>query len=210
MLLRYDSTPMARYTGPKDKLSRRYGELLNGMPTFEVAKRPYKSGQHGQRKSKVSEFGLLLKEKQKLRFSFGVLSEKQFVKYVDKATRANGPTGEILMQLLETRLDSLVYRMGFAPTILAARQLVGHGHVFVNGFKVDIPSYAVKAGDKISVAPKAQKLTLVTESMKNWIDVLPYIKREKNSFEAELIEVPSREQIPVTVNERMIVEYYSR
>lgn len=201
---------MARYRGPKDKLSRRYGELLNGMPPFEVAKRPYKSGQHGQRKAKVSEYGLLLKEKQKLRFSYGILTEKQFTKYVDKATRAAGPTGEILMQLLESRLDNLVYRAGFAPTILAARQLVGHGHIFVNGFKVDIASYKVKAGDKISVAPKSQKLTLITEAMKNWVDVIPYIKREKNSFEAEFVDTPSRDQIPVNVNERMIVEFYSR
>lgn len=201
---------MARYRGPKDKLSRRYGELLNGMPLFEVAKRPYKSGQHGQRKAKLSEYAILLKEKQKLRFSFGILTEKQFSRYVDKATRAAGPTGEVLMQLLETRLDNIVFRMGFAPTLIAARQLVGHGHIFVNGFKVDIASYGVKAGDKISVAPKARKMTLITEAMKNWVDVLPYIKREKNSFEAEFAEVPSRDQIPLNVNERMVVEYYSR
>ena len=111
---------MARYKGPKDKLSRKYGELLSGMPVFEVAKRPYKAGQHGQKRSKLSEYGILLKEKQKLRESYGVLSEKQFKRYVDKATRKNGPTGEILLQLLEARLDNLVYRMGFAPTIAAA------------------------------------------------------------------------------------------
>lgn len=203
-------SPMARYKGPKDKLSRKYGELLSGMPIFEVAKRPYRSGQHGQRRAKLSEFGGLLKEKQKLRESFGVLPEKQFKRYVDKATRKNGPTGEILMQLLESRLDNLVYRMGFAPTIAAARQLVSHGHIQVNGFRVDIPSYQVQAGDKISVEAKAQKMTLVTEAMKNWVDVLPYIKREKTAFEGEFAEVPAREQIPVNVNERMIVEFYSR
>lgn len=201
---------MARYTGPKDKLSRKYGELLSGMPTFEVAKRPYKSGQHGQRRTKLSEFGILLKEKQKLRESYGVLSEKQFRKYVERATRKTGPTGEILLQLLETRLDNLVYRMGFAPTVSAARQLVGHGHVLVNGYKVDIASYAVRAGDVISLTPKAQKMTLVTEATKNWVETLAYIKRDRKEFSAQFVEVPAREAIPVNVNERMIVEFYSR
>jgi small subunit ribosomal protein S4 len=201
---------MVRYKGPKDKLSRKYGELLSGMPTFEVAKRPYKSGQHGQRRAKLSEYGLLLKEKQKLRESYGVLPEKQFKRYVDRATRKTGPTGEILMQLLETRLDNIVYRLGFTPTLGSARQLVSHGHVLVNGFRVDIPSYQLKSGDKISLSSKAQKMTLVTEAMKNWVDVLPYIKREKNAFEGEFVEEPARELIPVSVNERMIVEFYSR
>lgn len=201
---------MARYRGPKDKLSRKYGELLSGMPIFEVAKRPYKSGQHGQKRAKLSEFGVLLKEKQKLRESFGVLSEKQFRRYVDKATRKNGPTGEILLQLLESRLDNLVYRMGFAPTIAAARQLVGHGHVLVNDYKVDIASYNVRPGDVISVSAKAQKMLLVSEASKNWIDALAYIKRDKKEFSGTYVEIPAREAIPVSVNERMIVEFYSR
>ncbi len=201
---------MAKYLGPKDKLSRRYGELLSGMPIFEVAKRPYRSGQHGQRRSKISEYGILLKEKQKLRHSYGAIMEKQLRRYVTKATRKAGPTGEILLQMLESRLDNVVYRFGFAPTIAAARQLVGHGHVSVNGYKVDIASYQVGAGDIITLSPKAQKLTLVTEAMKNWVDVIPYIKREKNAFEGEYVSVPTREQIPVNINERMIVEYYSR
>ena len=201
---------MGRYRGPKDKLSRKFGELLNGMPIFEVAKRPYKAGQHGQRRSKPSEFGLLLAEKQKMRLSYGFIFEKQFKKYVDKATRMKGPTGEILLQLLESRLDSLVYRLGFAPTIPAARQLVSHGHVKVNGYKVDIASYAVKPGDIITLSEKAKKMTLVSEAMKNWIDVVPYVKREKDAFEGEFVQAPTREEIPVAVNERMIVEYYSR
>lgn len=201
---------MARYKGPKDKLSRKYGELLNGAPIFEVAKRPYKAGQHGQRRAKLSEYATLLREKQKLRESYGVIAEKKFRRYVDKATRKSGPTGEILLQLLEARLDSIVYRLGFAPTIFAARQLVGHGHINVNGYKVDIASYEVQPGDKITVSPKGMKMTLVTEAMKNWIDVVPYVKREKDAFEGEYVEVPARESIPVNVNERMIVEYYSR
>lgn len=201
---------MARYRGPKDKLSRKYGELLSGMPVFEVAKRPYRSGQHGQRKAKLSEFGVLLKEKQKLRLSYGVITEKQFRRYVQKATRANGPTGEILIQLLERRLDNIVYRLGFAPTLAAARQMVGHGHILVNNFKIDIASYQVEAGDQISIHPKARKMTLIQEAMKNWVDVLPYLKRDKKEFEGEFVEVPARELIPVNVNERMIVEFYSR
>jgi small subunit ribosomal protein S4 len=114
------------------------------------------------------------------------------------------------MQLLETRLDNIIYRFGFAPTLGSARQLVSHGHVLVNGFRVDIPSYQVQAGDKIAIGSNGQKMTLVTEAMKNWVDVLPYIKREKTAFEGEFVEVPAREQIPVNVNERMIVEFYSR
>ncbi len=201
---------MGKYLKAKDKLSRRYGELLSGMPMFEVAKRPYKSGQHGQRRSKVSEFGNLLKEKQKLRFSYGNILERQFRRYYAKAVRKKGPTGEILLQLLETRLDNLVYRMGFAPTVLAARQLVNHGHILVNGFKVDIPSYAVSAGDVLTVHTKARNMPLVIESMKNWVDTLPYIKREKDSFEGQFVELPARDLIPINVNERMIVEFYSR
>jgi small subunit ribosomal protein S4 len=201
---------MSRYRGPKDKLSRRYGEMLNGMPVFEIAKRPYKSGQHGQRRSKPSEYATLLKEKQKLRFSYGVLQEKQFRRYVDKATRAKGPTGEVLMQLLESRLDSVVYRLGFATTMAAARQLIVHGHIIVNGYKVDIPSYRVMPGDMIGVKEKSQKIPAVQESVKNWVDAIPYVKREKDAFVGEFVEIPAREQIPVAVNERMIVEYYSR
>jgi small subunit ribosomal protein S4 len=201
---------MAKYLGPKDKLSRRFGELLTGMPPFEIAKRPYKAGQHGQRKSKVSEYGILLREKQKLRFSYGVIMERQFRRYYQKAVRKNGPTGEILLQMLECRLDTLVYRLGFAASIPAARQLVVHGHILVNGFKENKPSFPVKAGDTISIAEKSRKIPAVVEAMKNWVDVLPYIKREKGSFSGQLTEVPARELIPTPVNERMVVEFYSR
>lgn len=200
---------MAKYTGPRDKLSRRFGELLSGLPTFEIARRPYKSGQHGQRKQKISEFGTLLREKQKLRFSFHI-TEKQFYKYFLKATRKKGPTGEILLQLLESRLDSLVYRMGFANTIASARQLVNHGHILVNGYKVDIASYHVKPGDLIAIRDKSKKMPFINECMKEHVDTISYIKRDKGAFEGSFVEVPSRDMIPVSVNERMIVEYYSR
>ena len=201
---------MARYTGPKNKLSRRYGQVLNGMPVFDIAKRPYRAGMHGQKRTKPSEYKILLEEKQKLRFSYGVILEKQFKRYVDKATKMKGPTGEILMQLLETRLDNIVMRMGFASTIFGARQLVAHGHVLVNGYKVDIPSYRLFAGDIVSIKQKSRKMIAIQDAMKNWVDALPYIKRDKDSFEGELAEVPERKAIPVPVNEIMIVEFYSR
>ncbi|MBU6197255.1 MAG: 30S ribosomal protein S4 [Candidatus Melainabacteria bacterium] len=201
---------MARYTGPKNKLSRRYGQVLNGMPVFDIAKRPYRAGMHGQKRTKPSEYKILLEEKQKLRFSYGVILEKQFKRYVDKATKMKGPTGEILMQLLETRLDNIVMRMGFSSTIFGARQLVSHGHILVNSFKVDIPSYRLFPGDIITLKEKSRKIPAVEEAMKNWVDALSYIKRDKDSFDGELTEIPERKAIPVPVNEIMIVEYYSR
>ena len=201
---------MARYTGPKNKLSRRYGQVLNGMPVFDIAKRPYRAGMHGQKRTKHSEYKILLEEKQKLRFSYGVILEKQFKRYVDKATKMKGPTGEILMQLLETRLDNIVMRMGFSSTIFGARQLVSHGHILVNSFKVDIPSYRLFPGDIITLKEKSRKIPAVEEAMKNWVDALSYIKRDKDSFDGELTEIPERKAIPVPVNEIMIVEYYSR
>jgi small subunit ribosomal protein S4 len=201
---------MARYTGPKNKLSRRYGQVLNGMPLFDIAKRPYRAGMHGQKRTKPSEYKILLEEKQKLRFSYGVILEKQFKRYVDKATKMKGPTGEILMQLLETRLDNIVMRMGFSSTIFGARQLVSHGHILVNSFKVDIPSYRLFPGDIITLKEKSRKIPAVEEAMKNWVDALSYIKRDKDSFDGELTEIPERKAIPVPVNEIMIVEYYSR
>ncbi len=198
-----------RYTKAKDKLSRKYGELLSGMPDFELNKRPYPPGQHGLKRTKTSEYGSLLQEKQKLKHSYGV-TEKPFRRYFVKANKIKGPTGEILIQLLETRLDNLVYRMGFGPTLSAARQLVNHGHVLVDGKKIDIPSYAVKVGTEISLKESAQKMEIVKESIKNAPQVLKYISVQKDLFKGKLIELPQRGEIPVTVNERLIVEFYSR
>ena len=198
-----------RYTGSKDRLSRKFGEILSGMPMFEVNKRPYPAGQHGQKRTKTSEYGSLLLEKQKLRLSFG-LSEKQFRKYFDKASKKKGPTGEILITLLETRLDNLVYRMGFAPTLPAARQLVNHGHVLVNNKKIDIPSYPVKVSSEIALKDTVRDNEVVKNSIKNTPQVLDYISVEKEHFKGKLVTMPNRGQIPVNVNERLIVEYYSR
>lgn len=198
-----------RNTGPKDKLSRKYGELLSGMPNFELNKRPYPPGQHGQKRTKISEYGGLLQEKQKLKHCYCVV-ERQFKRYFDKASKIKGPTGEILIQLLETRLDNLVYRLGFAPTLQSARQLVTHGHVLVNGKKIDIPSYPVKPNTEISLKEKAQKLDLVKNAVKNTPSVLEYLSIQKEQFKGKLVEMPKRSQIPITANDRLVVEFYSR
>lgn len=198
-----------RYTKSKDRQSRKFGEILSGMPLFEVSKRPYPPGQHGQKRSKSSEYGSLLLEKQKLRFSYG-LSERQFKRYFDKANKKKGPTGEILIILLETRLDNLVYRMGFTPTLPAARQLVTHGHVLVDNKNIDIPSYAVKPGSEIALKTSIRENEVVKDSIKNTPQVLDYVAVEKEHFKGKLVNMPNRGQIPVNVNERLIVEYYSR
>lgn len=198
-----------RYHGPKDRLSRKFGEILSGMPEFEISKRPYPPGQHGQKRTKSSEYGALLAEKQKLRLNYG-LSEKQFRRYFHRAIRMKGPTGVILIQLLETRLDNLVYRMGFMPTLPAARQLVNHGHVIVDGKNINIASYQVKPGSEITISEKTKSLTVVAESMKNNPGTLDYITVDKKQFKGKLNQIPLREQIPITVSERLIVEFYSR
>ena len=198
-----------RYTKAKDKLSRKFGEILSGMPIFELNKRPYPPGQHGQKRTKNSEYGSLLLEKQKLRHCYSV-TERQFRKYFFKANKIKGPTSEVLIQLLETRLDNLVYRMGFAPTLSCARQLVTHGHVLVDNKKVDIPSYSVKPNSEISLKEKAQKLDVVINSIKNNPLALEYVSVQKEQFTGKLLGIPQRSQIPVNVNDRLIVEFYSR
>lgn len=198
-----------KYTGPKDRLSRKYGELLSGMPSFELNKRPYPPGQHGLKRTKNSEYGSLLLEKQKLKHSYSLV-ERQFRRYFKIASRTKGPTGEILIQLLETRLDNLVYRMGFAPTLSCARQLVAHGHVLVNNKKVDIPSYPVKPNHEITLKDKIAKLEVVKNSIKNVPQVLDYISVDKEQCKGKLVEMPTRTKIPITVNERLVVEFYSR
>ncbi len=198
-----------RNTRPKDRLSRKYGELLSGMPSFELNKRPYPPGQHGLKRTKNSEYGSLLQEKQKLKHCYGI-AERQFRKYFAKAIKLKGPTGEVLIQLLETRLDSLVYRMGFAPTLAAARQMVTHGHVMVDEKVIDIPSYVVKPNNEISIRENIRSNEVVKASMKNTPQVLDYISVQKEQFKGKLLQVPPRNQIPVTVSERLIVEFYSR
>lgn len=198
-----------RHIGPKDKISRKYGELLSGMPNFELNKRPYPPGQHGLKRTKSSEYASLLQEKQKLRSVYGI-AEKQFRRYFKKANKIKGPTGEILIQLLETRLDNLVYRMGFAPTLAMARQLVTHGHVIVNNKKVNVPSFPVRPGSEIKLKGDMSKVEIVKNSVANLPFVVPYLRVQKEEFSGKLLEMPQRADIPININDRLIVEFYSR
>ena len=201
---------MARYTGPMTKKSRRYGtDLVGNDKSFE--KRPYPPGVHGRGRTKDSEYSLQLKEKQKARYAYGVL-EKQFRRYYEEADRGTGKTGDVLLQILESRLDNVIYRAGFASTRRQARQLVVHGHFLVNGQKVNIPSYRVSQYDVIDVRPKSQDLhplvvareTFGERDVPAWMDVRP------NKMRILIHQLPTREQIVVDVQEQMIVELYSK
>lgn len=203
---------MGRYTGPKHKLCRRVGEPLCGSPKCPALKRPYPPGQHGSRTQnrKLSEYGVRLLEKQKLRRIYGLM-ERQFHRYFERASRSRGNTGDILLQLLETRLDSLVYRLGFARTMAQARQLVNHGHIAVNGRKVDIPSYQVRPNDVISVREKSRDLAIIQEALEtNRVEPPSYLSLDAERLEGKLLHIPERSEIPVAVDEKLIVEFYSR
>ncbi len=199
---------MARYTGPKHKLSRRVGISLTG--TGKELKKPYPPGQHGpgQRK-KLSEYGLQLNEKQKLRHMYGLV-EKQFANLFVKASKMSGVVGENFMVLLESRLDNLVYRMGLSRTRHGSRQLVNHGHVTVNGKKVDIPSYQVKPGDVIGLREKSRNLQVVKDALEERNYLPEYVTFDDNALEGKFIRLPDRSELPQEINEKLIVEYYSR
>ncbi len=203
---------MARYTGPRTKISRRFGVALFG-PSKALERRNFPPGQHGLRagRKKKSDYSIALGEKQKLRFQYGVL-EKQFRGYYEEAARRRGVTGEILLQLLETRLDNVCYRLGFANSRAAARQLVNHGHVLVNGRQVDIPSCQVKPGDKIKIGPKpsAQQLALRMMDLTQSVPLVDWLTLDRESMEATVERVPERTDIDPLVNEQLIVELYSR
>lgn len=208
---------MSRYTGPVEKLERRLGvdlamkgeRRLAGKSA--LAKRPYAPGQHGQKRGKISEYGSQLREKQKAKFMYGV-SEKQFRRLFSEAARREGNTGAILVQLLEQRLDNVVYRMGFATTRRFARQLVTHGHILVDGKRVDIPSYNVRAGQKIEVIEKSKNNPQISRALDltaqtgivAWVDV------EKDKRYGIFTRTPDREEIVIPVEERFIVELYSK
>lgn len=199
---------MSRYTGPKHKLSRRVGISLSG--TGKDMKRPFPPGQHGQNKRrKISEYGLQLNEKQKLRHMYG-LNEKQFANLFVKATKMHGVSGENFMILLESRLDNLVYRMGLSHTRQGARQLVNHGHVTVNGKKVDIPSYLVKPSDIIGLQEKSRNLNTVKEALENRNYLPDYVTFDDKSLEGTLVRLPERSELPQEINEKLIIEYYSK
>ncbi|MFO7263195.1 MAG: 30S ribosomal protein S4 [Bacillaceae bacterium G1] len=199
---------MARYTGPKYKLSRRLGISLSG--TGKELKRPYPPGQHGRtQRRKLSGYGIQLQEKQKLRHMYG-LTERQFRNLFRRASRMPGVVGENFMTLLESRLDNLVYRLGFARSRAAARQLVNHGHVTVNGRKVDIPSYLVKPGDVIGLREKSRNLAVVKEALEERSYLPDYLSFNEQTMEGTYLRLPERSELPSEINETLIVEFYSR
>ncbi|KKB37569.1 30S ribosomal protein S4 [Bacillus thermotolerans] len=200
---------MARYTGPSWKISRRLGISLSGTGK-ELEKRPYAPGQHGpNQRRKLSEYGLQLQEKQKLRHMYGV-NERQFKNLFVKAGKMKGVYGENFMILLESRLDNLVYRLGLARTRRQARQLVNHGHVTVDGQRVDIPSYQVKPGQTIGIREKSKNLTIVKEAIEVNNFVPDYLTFDAEKLEGTFTRLPERSELPAEINESLIVEYYSR
>ena len=201
---------MARYTGPKTKIARKFGEPIYG-PDKYFEKRNYAPGMHGsnKRRKKVSEYGTQLLEKQKVKYMYGIL-EKQFRKTFDLARRKEGVTGLILLQLIESRLDNVVYRMGIAPTRAAARQLVNHRHIIVNGRVLNIPSYLVKIGDVIGVREKSKSLEVISNSVEGHSNRFPWIERDGQKLSGKFLSYPAREEIPENINEQLIVELYSK
>ena len=201
---------MARYTGPKTKIARKFGEPIFGEDKV-FAKRNYPPGQHGQnRRKKTSEYGTQLREKQKAKYTYGVL-ERQFRNLFEKAARSNGITGEVLLQLLESRLDNVVYRLGLAPSRPAARQLVLHKHINVNGKNVNIPSYRVLPGDIITVREKSKSLEVIADSLSGFNhSKYPWIEWDESIKGGKFLHLPQREDIPETIKEQLIVELYSK
>ena len=201
---------MARYTGPKTKIARKFGEAIYG-PDKVLSKKNYPPGQHGvNRRRKTSEYGIQLREKQKAKYTYGVL-EKQFRNLFEKASRKKGITGEVLLQLLEARLDNVVYRLGIAPTRAAARQLVLHRHIVVNGKVVNIASYSVKPGEVIGVREKSKSLEGIADSLAGFNhSKYPWIEWDEASKSGKLLHLPERADIPETIKEQAIVELYSK
>ena len=201
---------MARYTGPKTKIARKFGEAIFGEDKV-LAKKNYPPGQHGvNRRRKTSEYGIQLREKQKAKYTYGVL-ERQFSNLFEKAARTKGITGEVLLQLLESRLDNVVYRLGIAPTRAAARQLVLHKHITVNGKVVNIASYQVKAGDVVGVREKAKSLEVIADALAGFNhSKYPWIEWDETSKSGRFLHMPTREDIPETIKEQLIVELYSK
>ena len=201
---------MARYTGPKTKISRKFGEPLFGEDR-SLEKKNYPPGQHGntKRRAKKSEYAIQLMEKQKAKYTYGIL-EKQFRNIYDKANRGKGITGELLLQLCESRLDNVVYRMGISNTRDGARQLVSHKHILVNGSIVNIPSYTLRPGDKISIREKSKSLKSIESSLRDNLSEYEWIKFNIERLEGEFVSLPERDQIPENIKEQLIVELYSK
>jgi small subunit ribosomal protein S4 len=203
---------MARYTGPKSRISRRYGVALFG-PSKALERKNYPPGMHGPKGSrrKRSDYSAALAEKQKLRFQYGLM-ERQFRRYFQSALRKRGVTGETLLQMLETRLDNVVYRLGFANSRNAARQMVSHGHVTVNNRKVNVSSYNLRSGDVVAVKDRPASRRLATRNLElTQIQPVPdWLVADKDQFQGKVMRIPSREEIAPIVNEQLVVELYSR
>ena len=200
---------MARYTGPKSKIARKFGEPIFGFDKM-LERKNYPPGQHGSSKhrKKVSEYAIQLKEKQKAKYTYGVL-ERQFANLFDKAHRSKGVTGETLLQLLESRLDNVVYRLGIAPTRSAARQLVSHCHIVVNGELVNVPSYQVKSGMTVGVRERSKALEVITNSIGRQ-SKYSWLEWDTDSMSGKFLNVPERSEIPENIKEQLIVELYSK
>ena len=205
---------MSKVDTPKGKLVRKFGENIFGNPKYDALlnKKPYMPGQHGpNRRRRLSNYGVQLQEKQKIKFTYGML-EKQFRNYFKKASQMKGETGLNLLVMLESRLDNVIYKLWFAPTRPAARQLVSHGHFLVNNKKVNIASYRLKPGDSVTVRDKSKKLDIILNSIKmvkgdlniSWLSV------DKSKMEGTFVSFPERDEIDLTMNEQLVVEYYSR
>ncbi len=201
---------MARYTGPKSKIARRFKDPIFG-PDKALEKRAYGPGQHGpnRRRGKQSEYAIQLGEKQKAKYTYGIL-ERQFSNMFERASRMKGITGENLLQLCEARLDNTIYRLGVAPTRRGARQLVSHKHITVNGELVNIPSYSLKVGDVVSVREKSKSLEAISSSLSSRTNSFDWLDWNPSTMEGKVVGIPSREMIPENIKEQLIVELYSK
>lgn len=201
---------MARYTGPKSKIARKFKDPIFG-PDKALDRKPYPPGQHGngRRRRKESEYGIQLQEKQKAKYTYGIL-EKQFRNTFKKASKKKGITGEILLQLIEARLDNVVYRLGISPTRSGARQLVSHRHIIVNGNVVNIPSYELRSGDVVGIREKSKSLEAITDSLTGRTDRYSWLEWDDEKLEGKFLNFPTREEIPENIREQLIVELYSK
>lgn len=201
---------MARYRGPKSKIARKFREPIFG-PDKVLEKKNYGPGQHGnsKRRGKKSEYAIQLEEKQKAKYTYGIL-EKQFSNMFKEASRSKGITGENLLQLCESRLDNVVFRLGISPSRSGARQMVSHKHILVNGNLINIPSYILKQGDIVSVREKSKSLEVISVSVSSHSQTYPWLEFDKARLAGKFIQIPSREEIPENINEQLIVELYSK
>ena len=201
---------MARYRGPKSRIARRFKEAIFGADKY-LDKKNYPPGQHGpnKRRSKVSEYGVQLLEKQKAKYTYGLL-ERQFANVFERASRKKGKTGEILLQLLEARIDNVVYRLGISPTRDGARQLVLHKHILLNGEVINIPSVTLKAGDIVSVREKSKSLQVINDSLAGRVSKYSWLEWDGSAMSGKLMNYPDREDIPENIKEQLIVELYSK